>query len=73
MGGGESIRIRPLTVKPSLISWWAASYATTPPKDQPERMGVVSEGQNAEWAVLRLVEGKQTSHYHRRRVHSGKM
>ena len=54
MGGGESIRIRPLTVKPSLISWWAASYATTPPKDQPERMGVVSEGQTCRMGSIEI-------------------
>ena len=41
-GRGQSIRIRPLTVKPSSVSWWAASYATMPPNDQPARMWVVS-------------------------------
>lgn len=31
MGGGESIRMTPVTAEPALRSWRAASKATTPP------------------------------------------
>lgn len=35
MGLGESIRRRPCTRMPRMLSWRAVSYAATPPKDQP--------------------------------------